>query len=170
MNAEEFKANVLPLREKLFRIACKMLEKEQDAEDAVQEAYLKLWHTRDSLDRYDSVSAFATVMTKNICIDRLRFGYREESLDEVFVQHSTFGDPHLILERNDTGQIIRRIIDQLPPLQRMIMQMKDVEEYEVEEIATITGTNTEAVRMNLSRARKKVREQFLKINAKGESR
>jgi len=164
MSPERFKAEVLPLREKLFRIACKMLEDEQDAEDAVQEAYLRLWHTRDVLDRYDSISAFATTVTKNICIDRLRIRHREEPLADN-LQHIVHDDPHLMLEKSDTEKLIGSIIDQLPPLQRMIMQMKDVEEMENEEIASITGTNVEAVRMNLSRARKRVREVYLKLTA-----
>ncbi len=164
MNAEEFKINVLPLREKLYRIAYKMMEEEQDAEDAVQEVYLKLWHLRDSLDRYDSVAAFATVVTRNICVDKLRVRFREEPLDDQLMHREASGNPHTQLERSDTDRLIRQIIEQLPPLQRMIIQMKDIDEMEVEEIATITGTNAEAVRMNLSRARKKVREQFMKLN------
>lgn len=164
MSPERFKAEVLPLREKLFRIACKMLEEEQDAEDAVQEAYLRLWHTRDVLDRYDSISAFATTVTKNICIDKLRIRYREEPIADNVVQ-ITHDTPHLLLEKSDTEKLIGLIIDQLPPLQRMIMQMKDVEEMDNDEIASITGTNIEAVRMNLSRARKRVREVYLKLTA-----
>jgi len=161
MSPEKFKAEVLPLREKLFRIACKMLEKEQDAEDAVQEAYLRLWHSRDSLDKYESVPAFATVVTKNICIDRIRVQHREEPLEESYLQQASGDNPHRNLEQSDSEQLIHRIIEQLPPLQRMIIQMKDIEEMENEEIAAITGTNIEAVRMNLSRARKKVREVYL---------
>jgi RNA polymerase sigma factor, sigma-70 family len=164
MNPERFKAEVLPLREKLFRIACKMLEDELDAEDAVQEAYLRLWHTRDVLDKYDSISAFATTVTKNICIDKLRIRHREEPMADN-VEQTAHDNPYLMLEKSDTEKLISSIIDQLPPLQRMIMQMKDVEEMENEEIASITGTNIEAVRMNLSRARKRVREIYLKLTA-----
>ncbi|MFZ4455037.1 MAG: RNA polymerase sigma factor [Bacteroidales bacterium] len=164
MTAEEFKINVLPLREKLYRIAFRMVEEEQDAEDAVQEVYLKLWHLRDTLDRYDSVTAFATVVTKNICVDKLRVRFREEPIEDHLLHREATGNPHTFLERSDTDRLIRQIIDQLPPLQRMIIQMKDIDEMEVEEIAVITGANAEAVRMNLSRARKKVREQFLKLN------
>ncbi len=165
MSPEKFKAEVLPLREKLFRIACKMLEEELDAEDAVQEVFLRLWHTRDTLDRYDSIPAFATVVTKNICIDRIRVRHREEPIGDSYIQQSAYDNPHTILEQSDTENLISRIIDQLPPLQRMIIQMKDVEEMETDEIASLTGTNVEAVRMNLSRARKKVREQYLKLTA-----
>lgn len=162
MNPERFKAEVLPLREKLFYIAWKMLEEKQDAEDAVQEVFLKLWHIRDSLERYDSIPAFATTVTKNLCIDRLRVRNRQDSLDDELYRQAGHDNPYLQLERKNTEQVLQAIIKRLPPLQQAIIQMKDIEEYEVEQIAEITGTQVEAVRMNLSRARKKVREEYLK--------
>ena len=162
MNPERFKAEVVPLREKLFYIAWKMLEEEQDAEDAVQEVFLKLWHVRDSLDKYDSIPAFATTVTKNICVDKIRIRGRESSLDDEIYRQAGPDNPYLQLERKNSDEIIRFIIDRLPPLQQAIIRMKDIDEYEVEQIAEITGTQVEAVRMNLSRARKKVREEYLK--------
>jgi RNA polymerase sigma-70 factor (ECF subfamily) len=162
MNPERFKAEVVPLRERLLGIALKMLEEEQDAEDAVQEAFLKLWHIRDSLDSYDSVPAFATTVTKNICVDRLRTRNRETSIEDDLYRRAGPDNPYLQLERKNNDEIIRTIISRLPPLQQAIIRMKDIEEYEVEQIAEITGTQIEAVRMNLSRARKKVREEFIK--------
>jgi RNA polymerase sigma-70 factor, ECF subfamily len=164
MNQERFKAEVLPIREKLFRIAWKMLEEEQDAEDATQEVFLKLWHMRDTLDHYNSIIAFATTVTKNICIDRLRMRERQDSLDDRFYEKAGSDNPYLQLERKNTENILRAIIVKLPPLQQAILKMKDIEDYEVEQIAEITGTKIEAIRMNLSRARKKVREEYLKMN------
>ena len=68
------------------------------------------------------------------------------------------------LEQHDTVARIRWLISKLPSLQQTIIRMKDVEGYELAEIAEITGTQVEAVRVNLSRARKKIREQFLQLN------
>ncbi|MBB3187298.1 RNA polymerase sigma factor [Microbacter margulisiae] len=163
MSPEKFKAEILPLRERLFHIAWKMLEEKQDAEDAVQEVFLKLWHIRESLGQYESTTAFATTMTKNLCIDKLRGRTYEDSLDDELYRQAGPDNPYLELERKNTGQILRVIIDRLPPLQQAIIRMKDIEEYEVEEIAEITGTQPEAVRMNLSRARKKVREEYIRL-------
>lgn len=162
MSQELFRAEILPIRQKLFIVACKMLNEENEAEDAVQEVLLKLWHMRDSLHKYDNPGAFATTVTKNHCLDRIRVMKRTEPLDDSYVLKPAADSPYLELERKDTEQAIRRIIESLPPLQQAIIRMKDVEEYEVEEIAEITGTTTEAVRVNLSRARKKVREEYLK--------
>jgi len=162
MSQERFKAEILPLREKFFHIAQRILVEEQEAEDAVQEVLLKLWHIRDSLGKYDSPAAYATTITKNYCLDRLKAKNRQESLDDTYSALAASDNPYLELERKNTNEILQRIIDQLPPLQQAIIKMKDIEEFEVEEIAGITGTNVEAVRVNLSRARKKVREEYIK--------
>jgi len=162
MNPEQFKAEILPLRNKLFYIANKMLQEEQDSEDAVQETLLKLWHMRDLLDQYDNLAAYATTITKNLCINQLRLRNRQDSLnDELYLQAGS-DNPYLQLERKNTEELLHAIIEQLPPLQKLILKMKDIEEYEVEKIAEITGSQVEAIRMNLSRARKKVREEFIK--------
>jgi len=162
MNQDRFKAEILPIRERLFHIARKILVEEQEAEDAVQEVLLKLWHMRDSLGGYDSPAAFATTVTKNHCLDRLKVKSRQDSLDETYYARAANDNPYLQLERKNTEEVLQKIIENLPALQQAIIRMKDMEEYEVEEIAEITGTKVEAVRVNLSRARKKVREEYIK--------
>lgn len=162
MSQERFKAEILPIRDKLFHLAHKILAEEEEAEDAVQEVLLKLWHIRDSLQKYESPAAFATTVTKNHCLDRLKVKNRQESLDETYNARADSDNPYLQLERKNTEEVIRKIIEKLPQLQQEIIRMKDMEEYEVEEIAEITGTKVESVRVNLSRARKKVREEYIK--------
>ena len=72
--------------------------------------------------------------------------------------------PEKLYEIEDEVRLIKEIIETLPPLQRSIMRLKDIEEYETEEIAQITGCSPEAIRKNLSRARKNVREIYLNIS------
>ena len=163
MSQELFKAEILPIRQKLFFQAQRILENECDAEDAVQEVLLKLWHIREKLPDYDNVAAFATTVTKNHCLDRLKVLRRTDPLDESHHFRAAVDNPYLQMERKNTEVILQQIIDGLPPLQQAIIRMKDIDEYEVEEIAEITGTKPEAVRTNLSRARKKVREEYLKL-------
>ena len=162
MSQERFKAEILPLREKLFHIAQRILVEEQEAEDAVQEVLLKLWYTRDLLGNYESPAAYATTVTKNHCLDRLKVKNRQEPLDDSYFGMAAKDNPYLQLERKNTNEILHKIIERLPPLQQATIKMKDIEEFEVEEIAEITGTTVEAVRVNLSRARKKVREEYIK--------
>lgn len=162
MGLEQFKKEVLPLRQQLFRLSLKMLGDEQDAEDAVQESLLKLWRVRNTLNSYDNPGAFAATVTKNICLDKIKLRKQTETIDEYYTLSGS-DNPQLQLERQDTNRLLRMIILTLPPLQQQIITMKDIEEYEAEEIAEITGTAIEAVRANLSRARKRVREEYLKV-------
>ncbi len=167
MELEAFKITVLPLRDKLLNISLKLLEEHADAEDVVQEAFLKLWYIRDKLDSYQSVEALAVMVTRNLALDKIRT--RKNNLDESNLQmfDSESKNPAELLEQQDAVACIRQLIDHLPSLQQTIIRMKDVEGYEITEIAEITGSQIEAVRVNLSRARKKVREQFLALNNVG---
>ena len=162
MSSELFKKEILPLRHQLFRVSLRMLDDSEDAEDAVQEVLLKLWSKRDVLVTCDNPAAFATTVTKNHCLDKLKLKKETETIDNLYAV-SARDNPHLQLERKNTEQALKHIIETLPQLQQQIITMKDVEEYEIDEIAEITGTSYEAVRMNLSRARKKVREEYIKL-------
>lgn len=163
MELKQFKTDVLPLREKLLNYARKLTDDPADAEDAVQEIMLKLWNMRLKLDEYRSIEALAVTMTHHHCMDYWRSKRPDAlSLDQVQTSSPT-ASPEQLLEEKDEFDLMRRIIDSLPPLQRTIIQMKDVQEYETDEIAEITGCNPEAIRSNLSRARKKARDLYLQI-------
>lgn len=161
MELKQFKITVLPLRNKLLNYARKLTENPDDAEDVVQEILLKLWNKRFELEQCRNIEAYATTMTHNFCMDIKRSKHTTSTSLE-HVQEAYFsGTPEQLLEIKDEVRLIREIIDSLPTLQRTIMKMKDIEEYETEEIAEITGCNPEAIRSNLSRARKKVRDIYL---------
>ena len=164
MELETFKSTVLPLRDKLLKYSVKLTDDGADAEDIVQEAFLKLRYIRDRLDGYQSVEALSVQVVKNLCLDKLRSKRMDrmpENSQSILADTVT---PEQLLEQHDAVAIIGRLIQQLPTLQQCIIRMKDVEGYELSEIAQITGTQIESVRVNLSRARKKVREQFLMLN------
>lgn len=163
MELEKFKITVLPFREKLLNYSLKLTEDKADAEDIVQEAFLKLWYMRSKLDDYRSVDALAMQIVKNLCIDFLR-ARKEKVTAEVLTDSTGYDNPELQMERKDAAERIRLLIDDLPSLQRTIIRMKDIEGYEMDEIAQITASSLDAVRVNLSRARKKVRDRFLKFN------
>lgn len=163
MELKQFKITVLPLRDKLLNYARKLTESPDDAEDAVQEVLLKLWNKRLELEQYRSIEAFAMTMTHNLCMDQWRTRHTADvPLEHVQDTDSSSRSPERLLEIKDEIRLMHEIISSLPTLQRTIMRMKDIEEYETEEIADITGCNPEAIRSNLSRARKKVREVYLK--------
>ena len=163
MNPEEFKIQVLPLKHRLFRLSLRILGSHEEAEDSVQDAMLKLWTNRDDIAKYTSIEAFAMTVTKNICLDRVRSkSFREERLTDRQAM-SLMHNPGDVLEKTDFTGFIRKIMDGLPEQQKTIMHMRDIEGLEYELIAEIMGLNVNAVRVNLSRARKQVRNTILKI-------
>jgi RNA polymerase sigma-70 factor (ECF subfamily) len=146
----------------LYRLAKRLLNNTPDAEDAVQEVFLRLWTKREVLMEYRSIEAFALTVTKNLCLDRMKSkGYK---LDELTENHEKMGDtnPYKKLELADSFDKIQMIIQTLPEQQRMIIHLRDIEEYDLDEIAEIMELNMNTVRVNLSRARKKVREMLTK--------
>lgn len=160
MELNEFKISVLPLRKKLLELARRLVEDDDDAEDIVQEVLLKLWSHRTELKQCQSIEAFAMTTTRNACIDLMRTRHKSDApLSDV--SDADGQTPESLLEAKDEMRRVADIIASLPPLQQAIMRMKDIEGYETEEIAQLTGCNAEAIRSNLSRARKRVRNIYL---------
>jgi RNA polymerase sigma-70 factor (ECF subfamily) len=158
-----FKERIVSLRQKLYLTAWKYLQQKEDAEDTVQEALLRLWQNRNMLDRVNNPAAYAMQTTVNICIDRLRMKHETVETDENNLG-ADLETPYSGFEQDDAIALVEKIIARLPPLQQTVIKMKDVEGYDLQEIAEITGTQVSAVTVNLSRARKKVKEAFLKVN------
>jgi RNA polymerase sigma factor (sigma-70 family) len=162
MDPEEFKTKVFPLKNRLFRLAKGYLENADDAQDIVQEVFVKLWVLRGKLAEYHSVEALAVVTARNLCLDKLKAKkHTVMYLDEISVdtEEKKFGektDQLLIVTR------IRQIISTLPEQQRLVIHLRDIEGYEMHEITGMLGMTENTIRANLSRARKKVREQLVK--------
>jgi len=167
MNQNEFVKSIMPFKDKLFRLAKRLLVSTEEAEDATQEVVLKLWNKNDDLGNYNSLEAFAMTMTKNYCLDQLK-SKRASNLKLV---HDNYTDrePSLLkkLEDKDSLDWVEKIINQLPEQQRMIIQMRDIEQFEFEEIAKILDMNETAIRVALSRGRKTIRAFMLKTHDYG---
>ena len=161
MDQERFKEEVVPLRERLLAVAGRMLGDGDEAGDMVQEVFLKLWIMRTRLNALGNIPAFAVRMTRNACLSRIRVQKRNAGpLPEQLPAETV--TPHRQLENREHLDRTMRIIDTLPPVQQAILRMKHIDGLEIREIAALTGSNPEAVRVNLSRARKRVKELFLK--------
>lgn len=158
MNLEEFKKQVLPLKNKLFRFANRLLEDREEAEDMVQEVFIKLWNRRDKLDEYRSVEALAMVTTRNLCLDKLKRRKIIIERMENLKDEMTDSQQDQKTDLSDIVHKIHQIIQTLPEQQQSIIQLRDIEGYDFEEIAELLDMNENAVRVNLSRARKKIRE------------
>jgi RNA polymerase sigma-70 factor (ECF subfamily) len=158
MDLINFQTQVLSTKNKLFRFAKQLLGNPADAEDTIQDVFLKMWDIREKLDTYHSVEALAMTITKNMCLTRLRNKplISIDNQPESEVAGSALPDRKL--EQQDTRNLVQNAMRQLPETQRMILQLRDIEEYETEEIADIIGKDEVYVRVNLCRARKRLRE------------
>lgn len=162
MNQTEFLNKVLPFKDKVFRLAKRLLVSSDEAEDATQELYFKLWKNKDKIETYDNVEAYAMRMTKNYCLDQLK----SKRASNLTLIHSNYKDESVALqnkiEAEDSTSIIEKMMESLPEKQRMIIQLRDIENYEYHEIGKVLNMEPTAIRVALSRARKALREKFIK--------
>lgn len=162
MDANDFKRRFLPYHQKLYRTAFRLMGNAQDAEDMVQEVYLKLWKKREELPPdIGNTEAYCVTLTKNLCLDALRASRPEEDNrppEELGIAHES--DPLREMTAKDEANQVKRIIESLPRQQRQVIVMRDVNECSMEEIEEATGLSPGNIRVLLSRTRKKIREQF----------
>ena len=159
MESTQFNQQILNHSDKLFRFAKSILRNEVAAQDAVQELAMKLWEKKSVLDDVENMQAFTMRSMRNLCLDIIRQKRDEDEL-QVEMEFDE-PNPYQQTERKDLASKIRIMIDNLPELQRSIIRMRDVEGMEISEIAYITSLTDNAVSVNLSRARQKIRDQIL---------
>lgn len=149
----------MKIRPRLVAQAAKMLGNEDDADDVAQDTLLRLWQLRDRLDAYRTVEGMAFVMTRNLAIDRLRKP-SSARLDDVHepVASDSADAPLLSADvQHQLDDVMSRLVDS----QRAVLRMRHIEGMEMEEIAEVLGTNSNNVRVLLSRARARVKQIFL---------
>ncbi len=162
MTPERFTQDYLPLKDDLYKVAFYILESCPDAEDAVQDLYLKLWDARDALDTIRAPKAYCISLLRNICIDRLR-RYRPDG-EEKIPQRAA--DDSLQDERMNERQKIEAAIKQMSSLsdnERIVLKMKVFDDLSYEEIQKRTGLSQLSMRVHLSNARRKIRKAIERI-------
>lgn len=160
MTQSEFLNIVMPFKDKVFRLAKRLLVSTEEAEDATQEVLLKLWNNKTKFEDYKNVEAFSMTMTKNYCFDKLK----SKQAQNLKIVHSNYEDGNASLQKqvelNDSVHWVSKIIEDLPEQQKIVIQLRDIEEYDLDEIAKMLDMNNTAVRVALSRARKTIREKL----------
>ncbi len=162
MTANEFNTCVVPMNQKLFRYAYRFLEDRDEAQDAVQEVFVKLWRMRDKMKEVNNIEAFAVRITRNHCLDVIKTRHTVSlDVNDYFKDRiADTRDPQEQLEQSDAMKELGRIMQELPEPQRSVIRMRDIEGYSNEEVGEILGLTPGNVRVVLSRARKKIRESF----------
>lgn len=162
MTAERFRKEYLPLQDELYRVAFYILESTPDAEDAVQDLYLRLWDAADALDGISSPKAYCIRLLRNICVDKIR-RCRPDGEEKLPLQAS---DEALPDERLDGRQKLEAAIGRMSTLsesERTVLMMKVFDDLSYEQIQKRTGLSYLSLRVHLSNARRKIRKSMDKI-------
>jgi RNA polymerase sigma factor (sigma-70 family) len=167
MKESEFISFITPLQERLFRLSKRLLVSSQEAQDAVGEITLKLWEKRNGLSSVQNLEAYAMTMTKNFCLDRLK-SKKGSHLRLVHVNYEKATDSlSQALEHKDSFSIVEKAMQGLPEVQRLLIQLRDIESLSYTEIEAVVAMKPTAIRVALSRARKTLKEHLVKNHAYG---
>lgn len=148
------------MRKKLLRIAMHILPDEDDAADALQDAFCRLWPRRDNINSSAEAEALTTTTLRNICIDNIR--KRKIETVPIDEEHDRCEKSNHNAYEERYNEVKKIIENELTQQQKDILELKEIEDYTIEEIAERLSSTEGAVRMNLSRARKKIRECYRK--------
>ncbi len=161
MTQLEFVNTVKRLEDKMYRLAKMMLISSDEAADAVQEVFTKLWVKKDQLNQISNRDAYFMRAVRNFCLDRIKSKQAKESrLDSIeFMIQSQSEEQRY--ETEEATNIVEKLMWKLPEKQRLIVQLRDIEGYEFKEIAGILDMNENAIRTALSRARKTLKNELI---------
>ena len=163
--------DVLPLKDKLYRLALRITLNNAEAEDVVQETLIKVWNRRSQWEEIESIEAFALTVCRNLSLDKIkRMGNDHDSLDDSAhdsPDSSSSSNPEEQTMARDQVALVRQLIDRLPEKQRSVIQLRDIEGKSYREIANIMCISEEQVKVNLYRARQTIKKKFSETDSYG---
>jgi RNA polymerase sigma-70 factor (ECF subfamily) len=164
MTRADFNDLVRQTNRNLYGHAYRILRSQEEAEDIVQEVFIKMWNMGTKLDGYTNTAALAVTMTRNLCIDQIRKKkhFREEGIDDNFIKNSDDASPFELIDNRESEKIVSDIIDKLPDIYKSVIVLREFEDMSYDEIAEKTRQNINTLRVTLSRARKMIRDEFNK--------
>lgn len=162
----DFKRDILPLKNIMFRTALRIVINREEAEDIVQECLVKIWKQTQGGESINNLESYALTITRNLALDRKALSVnRVMSLDETIhdQEDEHQQSPEQILMQDENTSIIMQLVNALPEKQRTIMQLRDIEGKSYKEIAEILNISESDVKVSLFRARKQIKEDYLKM-------
>ena len=165
----DFRYDLLPLKNKLFRLALRITLDSAEAEDVTSDTLIKVWNKREELRGVESIEAYCMTVCRNLALDRHEKKEAQNlslEANEIDAADNSF-TPDEQLERDEKLRKVHELFNQLPERQRTIIQLRDIEEKSYREIATIMGVSEEVVKVTLFRARQAIRKQYDKIENYG---
>lgn len=161
MQVEEFNRLVAKLKDKMYRLAYRVVQDEEEARDVVQESLVKIWTKREKLAEIENPDAYCMTITRNMGIDKLRGRKMSTSdIDDHYSLKSSEASPERKLIAKDELSAVMKIVDALPENHRMVIHLRDIEGYSYKEISEITGFTLEKVKVYLHRARTRLRQNL----------
>ena len=170
MKKISFQNDVLPLKNKLFRLALRITLNREEAEDVVQDTMIKVWNARDRWQELDSIEAHSLTIARNLSLDRIKkMDNQNDSLEEQTTERldETSSTPSERMIQKDKLDIVRNIINELPEKQRSCLQLRDIEGKSYKEIADILSITEDQVKVNIYRARQTVKQRFQQFDSYG---
>lgn len=174
MKKIDFRTDVLPLKNILFRLAQRITLNREEAEDVVQETMIKMWNVRNEWQAIESLEAYSLRICRNLAIDRTKkMSFRNLSLDERQQEGherpdaSFAASPERQAVVHDKFETVRKLIETLPEKQRSIIQLRDFEGKPYKEIAGILGITEEQVKVYLFRARQTIKQKYTETDNYG---
>lgn len=182
-----FQHDILPMKDKFFRLALRITLNRQDAEDIVQETLIKIWNRRESWDNIESLEAWGLTIARNMAIDvaRKQESHRTVSIDEPLPNQeedssdlklsqvtassptTVASTPYENLQEKERMEMVKNLMNSLPEKQRTAMQLRDFEEKSYKEIAAIMNVTEEQVKVNIYRARQFIKMKYSELSQYG---
>lgn len=163
MSLQVFQQRILPMKDKLYRLAFRLLQNVQEAEDVVQEAMIRIWTKREEWGRWQSLEAYCMISVRNSCLDRLRKQkLRPVQESNAWNVSSTDKDPHEKIMAKEAMIQIRKCMDELPQHQQLVIHLREIEGFTYNEIAEVLEMSLDQVKINLFRARNAIRKSIIK--------
>lgn len=162
----DFSRDILPLKNIIFRTALRITLNREEAEDIVQDCLVKIWRQMQNGEKINNLESYALTIARNLALDRKALSHNrvisldEDAHDRVDAYQSA---PDQQLIEGESASLIESIVNRLPEKQRTIMQLRDIEGKSYKEIASILNISESDVKVTLFRARKQVREDYLKM-------
>lgn len=169
MKQIDFRQDLLPLKDKIFRLGLRITLNAQEAEDLTQDTLIRVWNKREDLAEVENLEAYCITICRNLALDRMA---RKENENVSIEAENTdaYDDsrtPEEQLEMDDKLQRIHRLFQALPERLRSALQLRDIEGMSYQEAAQVMGITEDLFKVTLHRARKAIKSQYEKIENYG---
>ena len=169
MKKISFSADILPMKNLLYRLALRITMNREEAEDIVQDTLIKVWNKRDEWENIVSMEAYCLTICRNLALDKMKLrANQNESIENIHLDTpDQGGNPYERMQQKDRIDLVRRMVNALPEKQRSCIQLRDFEGKPYKEIAEILGITEEQVKVNIFRGRQAIKKRYQEFEGYG---